>query len=261
MIARVPLVTLLPSDVALISVCCQMPSSSFKTIESTYEPLMRLVFKHVDDSMLREIAEADYGLDADAHLRALNALKTGNLPVPMPWEPREVLELVRWSEPEDPTWRPGSAGVRGHWMRLFSCAILLRAANEPENSGYFLGEDSTIIQLVDSAMKLGQESSHAALLFLLWCNQYREPNDGDTSYFAEAILCLAVSLGQCDAEMGHSWIAAAKCDDVNPTEMYRDCQKAQTWKDVVRRTLVEANGGNKEIEEFGRTLIGESNAT
>ena len=218
---------------------------------------MSLVFKHVDDSMLREIAQADYGMDADAHLRALNAVKTDNLPVPMPWEPREVLELVRWSEPEDLKWKPSSAGARGHWMRLFSCAVLLRAASESENDGYFLGEDSTIIQRVDSVIMLGKKSSQAALSFLLWCNQYRELHDGDTGYFAEAILCLAVSLGQCDAEMGHSLIAAAKCDDANPTAMFRDCQKAQTWKDVVRRTLVEASAGNKEIEEFGRALIGE----
>ncbi len=218
---------------------------------------MRLVFKQVDDSMLREIAEADYGMDADAHLRALHAAKTGNLPAPMPWEPKEVLELVRWSEPEDHTWKPGSTGERGHWMRLFACAILLRAASEPENVGYFAGEDSTIIQLVDSAITLGEKSSQAALSFLLWCNKYRELHDGDTGYFAEAILCLAVSLGQCDAEMAHALIAAAKSDDVNHTMTFRDCQKAQTWKDVVRRTLVEASAGNKEIEEFGRVLIGE----
>ena len=218
---------------------------------------MRLVFKHVNDSMLREIAQADYGMDADAHLRALNAVKTGNLPVPMPWEPREVLELVRWSEPDVREWKPGSAGARGHWMRLFSCTVLLRAASEPENEGYFTGEDSTIIQFVDSAIKLGKKSSQAALAFLLWCNQYRERNDGDTGYFAEAILCLAVSLGQCDADWAHSLIAAAKIDDANPAAMIRDCQKSQTWKDVVFRTLVEASAGNKEIEEFGRALIGE----
>ena len=238
-----------------------MPSKSFKPVDPTDEPLMRLVVKHVDDSMLREISQTDYGMDVDAHLRALNAVKTGTLPAPMPWEPREVLELIRWSEPDDLKWKPGSPSERGHWMRLFSCAVLLRAASEPENDGYFTGEDSTIIQFVDSAIKLGKKSSQAALSFLLWCKQYRESNDGDTGYFAEAILCLAVLLRQCDAEMAQSLIAAAKCDDANPIPMFRDCQKAQTWKDVVRKTLVEASAGNKEIEEFGRALIGESNAT
>ncbi|MFT6397792.1 MAG: hypothetical protein ACJAYU_002547, partial [Bradymonadia bacterium] len=27
------------------------------------------------------------------------------VPSPMPWRPGEVLELIRWSEPEDPEWR------------------------------------------------------------------------------------------------------------------------------------------------------------
>ena len=234
-----------------------MSTKSFNSPEPSDEPLMSLVFQHVDDSMLREIAAADYGMDVHAHLRALHVAKTGNLPDPMPWQPMEVLELVRWFEPEDLKWKPRSAGTRGHWMRLFSCAILLRAGSDPKNNGYFTGEDSTIIQLVDSAIKLGKKSSEAALPFLLWCNQHRELHAGDTGYFAEAILCLAVSLGRCDAEMAHSLIATATCHGINPTELFRDCQKAQTWKDVVRRTLVEANAGNKEIEGFGKALIGE----
>src|SRR5262245_2436176 len=107
--------------------------------------------------MLREIASADYGMDADAHLDALLRIRDrGEAPAPMNWEPKEVLELIRWSEPEDPNWRPGGTGIRGHVMRAFVCAALLRAAPEPANHGYFDGENQTIAQLLASALVLGR---------------------------------------------------------------------------------------------------------
>ncbi len=123
--------------------------------------------------MLREIAEADYGMDSDAHLQGLLAIKAGQMYVPMKWKPKEVLELTRWTEPEDPSSESGSPATRDHWMRLLSCAILIRAAAEPENDGYFNGEGSTIIQLVDSAIKLGEETTVATLQFLRWRMEYR----------------------------------------------------------------------------------------
>jgi hypothetical protein len=69
--------------------------------------------------MLEEISRADYGMDAQAHLAALLPIRDEvRVSAPMPWEPREVLELVRWSQPGDPAWEPGSLGERGHIMRL-----------------------------------------------------------------------------------------------------------------------------------------------
>jgi hypothetical protein len=58
----------------------------------------------VDD--LGEIVPADYGQDVEEHLVALRRIcATREVPSPMPWRPGEVLELIRWSEPEDPEWR------------------------------------------------------------------------------------------------------------------------------------------------------------
>ncbi|MEN9937623.1 MAG: hypothetical protein RLZZ387_4202 [Chloroflexota bacterium] len=65
----------------------------------------------VDDAMLLEIAGADYGMDADAHLAALRRIRDeGLFAVQIGWEPKEVLELIRWSEPENPAWKTGSTG-------------------------------------------------------------------------------------------------------------------------------------------------------
>ena len=224
--------------------------------EPSCEPLLRLVFQNVDESMLREIAEADYGMDASAHLAALRAIVNGDVPAPMKWEPQEVLELVRWSEPEDPNWKPGSIGARGHWMRLFSCAVLIRCAAESANDGYFLGEDSTIIQLVDSAIKLGQDTSLAALQFLLWRWEDRELNEWDRPYFAIAILLLSVLLGKCDNRTAAELIATTSSDERTPAKLLAGCQKKKTWQAVARRALTETRSLNRQVEEFINALIG-----
>jgi hypothetical protein len=58
-------------------------------------PLLALIFEHVDDSMLAEIAICDYGDDVAIHLAALHQIRANNIPRPMQWHPREVMELTR----------------------------------------------------------------------------------------------------------------------------------------------------------------------
>lgn len=116
----------------------------------------------VDEDMLHEIAAADYGRDVEKHLAALIPIwKGGELGELDSWYPMEVLELIRWSEPEDSEWKPGSTGSRGHKMRAFSCAVLLATPN-------FEPEKETLIQLVDSVFMLGPEALEATARFLVW---------------------------------------------------------------------------------------------
>ena len=116
--------------------------------ESALTPLFQ---SHIDESMLREIAASDYGWRADECYQALQpVLKTG-VTAPDDFNVREVLELIRWSEPDDPKWSPGGYGLRGHWMRLFACSELVRlAANYPD---YFSSECDTLAQLISSAIR------------------------------------------------------------------------------------------------------------
>lgn len=207
-----------------------MPSEFLDQFSPSSDSLLRLAFRHVDDSMLREIAAADYGEDADEHLSQLLAIKNGTSPAPMQWEPKEVLELIRWSEPEDPTWTPGSTSHRGHWMRLLSCAVLLRAEAELANECRLNGEDSTVIQLVDSAIKLGDDATNAALQFLSCCMQSSGFGDWDRPYFAVAIQILIVWLDKCDPDTAVQLIAAAdyehRPDGISMT-FSSDCALAQ----------------------------------
>ncbi|WP_218933295.1 hypothetical protein [Rubripirellula lacrimiformis] len=218
------------------------------------DSLLHLAFRHVDDSMLREIAAADYGEDAGKHLSQLLAIKNGTIPAPMQWEPKEVLELIRWSEPEDPTWSPGSTGHRGHWMRLLSCAVLLRAEAEPANEGRFTGEDSTVIQLVDSAIKLGDAATNAALQFLCWCTQSSGFGDWDRPYFTVAIQILLVWLDKCDPDTAVQLIAASDYEHSSHAEMFKYCQKTPAWKKFIEDVLVGSTNAPPEVKRFGENL-------
>jgi hypothetical protein len=80
----------------------QMP----QWIREHFPPDQRSAVDHlrglIDESMLREIAEADYAKDVEGHFAALKPIwQGGDLTELDHWFPMEVLELIRWSEPED----------------------------------------------------------------------------------------------------------------------------------------------------------------
>jgi len=119
--------------------------------------------------MLEEIASADYGEEFECHLGKLRIIRDTAAPlVEMRWCPTEVLELMRWSQPEDPAWKPGSTGLRGHWMRAFCCAALLRALREPSNYDIGTGNETTLINFILSARELPIDLSSSATGFLAW---------------------------------------------------------------------------------------------
>jgi hypothetical protein len=121
--------------------------------------LLGEVARMVSPKIMRMIAAADYGHRAEEHAaRIREIVETGVVPDPLEWYPGEVLELVRWSEPEDPSWRPGAEGRNGHIARAFSCAALLSAAGAA-------GDGDTIVQLVASVLALGPALAPAAAGF------------------------------------------------------------------------------------------------
>ena len=164
--------------------------------EPKVDSLLRLVGRRVDDFMLREIAVADYGEDADANEAALRRIRDHlEFSVPLDWVPKEVLELTRWSEPDAPNYRGGAKGLRGHWIRAFACAALLRAGAEPSNADYIASENETIAQLLASAATLGLDVEQAALRFLAWRAVHFLNSDAERPFFALAVLLAAVAVG------------------------------------------------------------------
>jgi len=153
--------------------------------------LLRCIAPRIGLDMLRNIAAADYGFDADAHFAALRKIRDGGpVDVPLDWIPKEVLELRRWSEPDavDRSLRQEElSGIEGHWVRAFSCAVLLRAYENPED-----GQSATLIQLVESLDKLAPDLSRHAVASLSWLLPRVSREWGERNYVGLALLFLAV---------------------------------------------------------------------
>ncbi len=75
-----------------------MSKNPLDSLDPAWQPLVERVEQLVDDRMLLEIAAADYGQDLEVYLASLREIVVGELPVPMGWIPREVLELTVDSE-------------------------------------------------------------------------------------------------------------------------------------------------------------------
>ncbi len=154
------------------------------------DTLLRLISRHIDDGMLREIAAADYGRDVDLHLPYLTRLRDhGEIPVPLAWEPREVLELIRWSEPDDPEWGPGGHGERGEWMRAFACAGLLRAEFDPANNSERAdGQNQTLAGLLMSIRALDAGLESAVPGFVAWLMEVQPAPPNERAFVGVGLL-------------------------------------------------------------------------
>lgn len=187
----------------------------------------------VDEDMIREISEADYGSDAEEHLAALLKIwREGVLPDQLAWEPREVLELIRWSEPEEPGWKPGATGRRGHLMRGFACTVLLRAIRQPANRPYMEGANETLVQLLDSAQAL-DENLWPALARLLTWQLPQLGDEDDAPFFAFALLLVALldpGLALTDAQWQEiaNWVTAEEAA-VRAAPFFLEPPHVQQW--------------------------------
>lgn len=133
------------------------------------------------------------------------------------------------------------------------CSTACRA--EPANEGYFTGEDSTIIQLVDSAIKLGESTSKSALKFLCWCMQSETLGDWDRPYFDIAIQIMLVLLNECNPNTSMFLIDATSSDNATPAEIFNDCQKKKTWRVITQKFLIESKNSTLEIQQLGERLV------
>ncbi|WP_245495828.1 hypothetical protein [Rhizobium ruizarguesonis] len=107
--------------------------------------LLKATANLLDEDDLRSIARADYGNDTDEHLAGLvDIVRLCELPSPLKWHPREVLELTRWSEPEQQD--PGMA-ARLSRQCAFACTVLLVSYGDPRNAGASYGSNQTLIKL------------------------------------------------------------------------------------------------------------------
>jgi hypothetical protein len=238
-------------------------------LEPSDWPLLDLMVEHIDDSILAEIAIKDYGHDAEIHLAALHQIRAKNIPVPLKWHPGEVLCLTRWTELESLKLLDGGISTRNHWMRLFACTALIWASLEPENDddqgeywNHIEGEESTIIQFLNSALYLGDDVAIAALKFLGWRMQYQiqraliHEDFGNCPCYAVAMLLLCVSLNRCDPEIVSFLISMAYCNNecLPLSEEINECQRSQKWRDTIDQILLDPTAPDYAIEIY--SLLG-----
>ena len=240
--------------------------------------LLREISKHVTDEMLEEISIADYGEEAEDHLLALRQVRdSAVVPSEMQWVPMEVLELIRWSEPDDPEWKPGRTGEFGHWMRAFSCVAILRAEHKPNDYCYDTGStDSTLIQLIMSLRELPVDFNSAAVKHLAWLLLRSDPkgrNDQVRIYgvglFWFALRMTPAFPDQALIDLAR-WVSV-RADELNwksspegrsgLREMVLDCQRRKTWELLGSELCdLELNGRSPDlrvwVEMIGEQLVG-----
>lgn len=219
--------------------------------------LTALFQANFDDEMLREIAAADYGWMADECYALLQPMLKVGVVAADDFNLHEVLELIRWSEPDDPKWRPGGYGHRGHWMRLFACTALVRFA--PTRPDLFAGECNTLAQLISSAIELGPTVARAAVSVLAWRALAHPEHTEDAAFLAFAILLLATYLEPSKEDRGRwlkelaSWVVDQESRARNAVSQWRSSlphwdkwllgltpfnQREAVWRGLAYRILV-----------------------
>lgn len=156
------------------------------------EGLLRKVSELVDDCMLEEIAQCDYGKETAEHLIELRKIRDTEVPVPVQFCPLEVLSLTRWTSDN----RSRTTGRRDDVMRAFACCALLRIKGEPGNAlANIEGENQTLVQLLVSLDRLGGGYHKEALQFLAWRLETLADDDEERPFFIYALLLLTLKTG------------------------------------------------------------------
>lgn len=150
----------------------------------------------IDDEMLMVISRADYGMGADEAFEELRPLRdTGVVPTSISFLLYEVLTLTRWSRPDSPNqprFETAENRYRGHQIRLFAGAVLLRhSAGLQEERDY--SDDSTLAACLESARTLGDSINEAFASFLTWQTPQLKFS-AQLIFFPLALLILAARL-------------------------------------------------------------------
>lgn len=214
----------------------------------------------VPDTQLETIADADGGNDRDEHLAVLREIHgTGRVPIPLPWEPREVLSLSQWDE-----------GDRvDHTARAFCCTVLCLAELGPEPLGN--GVDDTLAILLESCWVLGPEALRRlpgllvpfadvpaggeplpalATLALLLVTARLDAGDARLEVLASHLLALEAPLQQSGyAHPEHGFVVGASHFD----------QRVQLWPPLIREALAtrSARASMPALADVARRLGGD----
>jgi hypothetical protein len=211
--------------------------------------LLTWVSGRLDAADLEAIARADYETDWPRHLAALRRIVGGSLrPLrPLRWHPREVLELVRWSE-------PGAGATGGHLRRLFACTVLLLAAIEPAGRGCTHSINASLAAATESIVGAFPER-RGSFLALLDALEARGEAFGPERAFLPLARLVALSPGDAppealvaEVERADRLASACRAQAVGPArapaapwgwviEVTTYDQRAKLWRSLLKGVL------------------------
>ena len=185
-------------------------------------------------TLLEEMARNDYARDIEEHLNALRAQMRMRPPLGLlPWRPREVLELERFSEPDrlvDLQLRR-----RGHLKRLLACSILLRnvahtrTAEDLFEEEYFTQTSaSTLCAMTDSAIELS--ATQSALSFLVWFLRLTtHPSIRAFSAFCVLVLAAELNFGHESEDSITELCAWVISEEAESRRLLGDEARSERW--------------------------------
>jgi hypothetical protein len=190
---------------------------------------------------LEEIAANDNGEEIPDHLAGIELQLSESLGLgPLPWCPREVLELERWQEPDRSYDGQAPTGRHGHWKRLLACSILLRSAagiripSAVEDAEFFLDPSGmTLLQLTRSAIAVADEGPTLALGFLIWLyEQFSYPSLLPFVAFCAFLLWMESNANDYDCESIGEVIRWVEAEELRCRDMLAPNVTSDRW--VVR---------------------------
>jgi hypothetical protein len=205
---------------------------------------------------LASIAEADYGIDFDKHLAALEDMcATGLVPRSMGWHPGEVVQLTRWREGENVD----------HLARALACVLVMMSDDD--------ATDSTIPVLVDSCIVLGPEARELGERFFAWrcatdapraaylpprAETEDDEDEGAEDEGAEVLSLAAVLLLRAAGDPAHPGVAQAVDAFLDhpwcvPDDLRRGIGqglRTKAWARLIDRILVARRADHAAIDRF-----------
>ncbi len=165
--------------------------------------LFDLLRSQVPDSLLKSIAQADYGNDVREHIEALKRVRSREgEDQRLDWHPREVLELVRWGAPAE--WPAHDR----HLATSFCACALIVIPWEASNEGFL--EADSVGALLTAVPELDPELIVPLIKLLVELLVHSEPWDEDYLYVAFGCIYLLFRVEDADWTRWAEWFAATE---------------------------------------------------
>jgi hypothetical protein len=145
----------------------------------------RQVVALITDEDLHEISRADGGIDADLNYIALRQLIDPKVQdFCLDWNPREPLELTRWTKPQ--TELPRERNLAIYRQNLFASTALLIGSSIPDYAGGIVSITENIAILIESFLALELHSWQDLQDFLTQIEPRINPHYDDIAFIHAA---------------------------------------------------------------------------